>query len=128
VRLVGTPYAILKVPTLRRQALHDLEDVAARSAFTGAGQVAYRLSDLEFVIAHIVTRPFATLTVSRNPFSEVRVGVAHLGGCPAPNDHSMPTTSRAADAALTTVRHVIVRVGPQDEQSPLGRYGEWRNQ
>jgi hypothetical protein len=88
VRLVGTSYAILIVPALRRQALHDFEDIAARSASTGAGQVAYRLSDLEFVIAHIVTRPFQLLTVSRKYHRcvhldrDILAGVRYLGHDP----------------------------------------------
>jgi hypothetical protein len=41
VRLVGVPYAVLVVPTLRRQALHDFENVAARSASMGTGQIIY---------------------------------------------------------------------------------------
>jgi len=52
VRFVGTPYAILIVPTLLWQALHDFEDIAVPSTSTRAGQIAYRLSDFEFVIAH----------------------------------------------------------------------------
>jgi hypothetical protein len=36
-RLVDAPYAILKIPALRRQALHDFEDIAARPATTEAG-------------------------------------------------------------------------------------------
>jgi hypothetical protein len=42
----------LIVPALRRQALHDFEDIAVPSASTRAGQIAYRLSDFKFVIAH----------------------------------------------------------------------------
>ena len=97
MRLIETPYEILKVQALRRQAFHDFEDVAVRSTSTGAGQAAYRLPDLEFVVAHIVTRPFATLTVSRRYLTGVRVRVAYLRGCPVPvpNDHFMPTTPSA---------------------------------
>ena len=73
MRLVGTPYAILKVPTLPRQALHDFEYVVARSASTRAGQVAYRLSDLEFVIAHIVTRPLQLKPYHENILTGVRI-------------------------------------------------------
>jgi hypothetical protein len=67
----------LIVPALRRQALHDFEDVAARSTSTGAGQVAYRLPDLKFVVAHIVARPFATLPYHDNTLTGVRGWVAH---------------------------------------------------
>ena len=37
LRLVDASYAILKIPALRRQALHDFEDIAARPATTEAG-------------------------------------------------------------------------------------------
>ena len=65
VRLVGAPYAILVVPTFWRQALHYFKGVAASTA--SAGLIAYRLSNLEFVIAHVVIRSF----VSRSLYHEL---------------------------------------------------------
>ena len=123
MRLIESPYEILKVQALRRQAFHDFEDVAVRSTSTGAGQAAYRLPDLEFVVAHIVTRPFATLTVSRRYLTGVRVRVAYLRGCPVPvpNDHFMLTTPSAADTALSDVRHGIVCLGAAGRGGPFGR-------
>jgi hypothetical protein len=44
-----------------------------------------------------------------------------------------PTTPRqqrlsAANGTLSNARRVIMRIGHQDEQSPLGRFGKWRKQ
>jgi hypothetical protein len=123
VRLVETPYAILKVPALQRQALHDFEDVAVRSTSTGAGQIAYRLPDLEFVVAHSLLDRLQLSPYHDGTLTGVRVRVAYLRGRPAPvpNDHFMPTTPSAADTALSDVRHGIVRLGTAGRGSPFGR-------
>jgi hypothetical protein len=113
VRLVETPYAILKVPALRRQALHDFEDVAVRSTSTGAGQVAYLCPTLNLWSLISLLDRLQLSPYHDGPLTGVRVRVAYLRGCPVPvpNDHFMPTTPSAADTALSDVRHGIVGLG-----------------
>ena len=48
------------------------------------------MSDLEFVITHIVTRPFQFSPYHESTFAEMRIGVALLDRYPAFDDHSMP--------------------------------------
>jgi len=45
----------------------------SRAASMGTGQVTYRLSDLEFVTAHIAIRPFLSPPYHENIFTEVRI-------------------------------------------------------
>jgi hypothetical protein len=74
--------------------LHDSKDVTARCVSTGAKQVAYILTNLEFMIAHVIARPFATLTVARKYFHRSAHWVAHVDGSP-------PLTITACDPCET---------------------------
>jgi hypothetical protein len=62
------------------------EDIAARPASTEAGLVVYRLSDPEFVIAHMSLDRLHLSPYHENTLAEVCVGIAHLSGYPVLND------------------------------------------
>jgi hypothetical protein len=95
-----------------------LEHVAAALAASvrSSGHVIYCLPNLEFVFAHIVTRPFATLSVSRKCPHRSAHWVAHLGGCPTPNDHAMPKHPGRLTPPLFISSHVIMRIALQDDE------------
>ena len=85
----------------------------------GTGQVTYRLSDLEFVTAHIAIRPFLSPPYHENIFTGCAFG-GHLGGCPILDDYAMPTTSGAPLSFCDMLLCALDCRG--DEQSPSGSW------